>query len=186
MSLSGPSRAMLLDAVVAALAGAGTLAGDRVFKRRWMPLIEAQCPGILVSAPMELKRSQSAALCGPATYFTEVSIALSLRTVAKATASGGAAADALLDQLCAQVEDVLATAPGILALIQGFGDVHTQYAVSAEGAPVLGEASIVAQYTLFQQFQPDGGIPLTDVAGFDDPGFAPAHQLFDAPIPQDG
>lgn len=184
MSLQGPSRADLLAAVASALQTANTLAGSNVFIRRAWSLTENQCPAILISAPLETKHSLSRSLCSAPTFDTDVSIALSLRTAAKANASGSNTADALLDQLCAQVENVLMTASGIASMVQGIGDIHTQYSVTADGAPVLGEASIIAAYVLRQQFWPDDAVPLTEIdADMLDQG-GNHIPLFDAPIAQ--
>jgi hypothetical protein len=163
VSLLGSARTDLLMAVISALNAAGTLAGSNVFSRRIWSLTENQYPAILVSAPLETKHSLSRSLSGAATFDTEVSIALSLRIAGKPSSSGSITVDTHLDLLCAQVENVLMTDPGIISLIQGFGDVHTQYTVTAEGAPVLGDASIVAAYVLRQQFWPDNAVPLTEI-----------------------
>lgn len=186
MSLQGPSRADVLMAAVAALQAAGTLAKANVFARRAWSARPDQYPAIFASAPLETKASQSRSLAGAPTFDASVTISLVLRTTGKPGPTGLSEADAQLDRLCAQVEDAVLTDPGILALVQGIGDVVTQYAVDANGAQLLGEASILVTYVVRQQFRPNGGEALTDiVATRPGPSGAP-FPLFDLPIPQGG
>lgn len=164
MALFGPSRADLRASVVTALIGANTLAGASVRDTRFWSSTTAQYPAINVSTPVESKQNLSQSIQGAPKFDTDVTVALSLRTKSPAPAGGqNSQAQADLETLVTQAEQCLLCGLGLLGLVQNIREVHTQFTVTAEGAPVLGEASILFVCTIRQRYDPDGAVPLVSI-----------------------
>lgn len=150
------SRADLRALAVQVLIASGTLAGARVYEPHTWPMTEVELPALIVATPTERKESLAR---GVPQFFTTITLAV-LARVAIATEGE---AEALLDQLADQVQRAILCSPPMLAPVQQFVSVETHLVISAEGEQFVGEASILFGAEIYQLYEPDAGVPLTEI-----------------------
>lgn len=170
-------RNQLRDAIVAILRSAGTLAGDRVYAPRDIPVTPAGMPLIVVSAGPERKESSGR----HAPLFTVTATIL-----VEVTVRGSSATDAndQLDQMCERIEESVIGNAGLYSMIQQISAVSTETDISAESKYHLGQASVSFDLEFVEQFTPVATSALNSV--FITASVCPGSSSVQADIPLSG
>ncbi|MGR2678724.1 hypothetical protein [Chromobacterium haemolyticum] len=152
-------RTQLRNAVVAALQAANTLAGQKVYAPRDLPVTPPGMPLILVQTPME--RKQGRGPVGAPQFLTTATVAVNARV----SAASAGQVESLLDTLCDQIENAVLTNSAVLRMVQQVLAVETEIEVSAQQRDHLGEAWMRFDFEYPELFALPVTQPLTDING---------------------
>jgi hypothetical protein len=148
------NRAQLRDLSIAALLNGGTLAGSNVFLYAW-PTNEKTSPAILVNWSRESKISGAKTV---ANFNTTFVLRLDVRVVDVTMA----AANAKLDTLVGQIQQVILTDPTITPLLQEFPAVDCVNITDADSEFFIASAILEIHMSYFEVYQPQA-LPLSTI-----------------------
>ncbi|MDE1715743.1 hypothetical protein PWG14_25075 [Chromobacterium amazonense] len=167
---------------MAALLAANTLAGQKVYASRDLPVAPPGMPLVLVLPPQERKAGRGPN--GAPQFLSVATVAIHVRV---SGTSAGQAEDQL-DALCEQIENAVLTDFTILRMAQQVLAVDTEVEISAGQREHLGEAWMRFDFEYPELFAPTITQPLTDIHGtvnaVADGSLAPP-LAFDITIPQE-
>ncbi|WP_434627643.1 hypothetical protein [Chromobacterium sp. CV08] len=175
-------RTQLRNAVVAALQAANTLAGQKVYAPRDLPVTPPGMPLILVQTPLE--RKQGRGPLGAPQFLTTATVAINARV----SGSSAGQVESLLDTICDQIESAVLTDYTVLRMVQQVLAVETEIEVTGQQREHLGEAWLRFDFEYPEVFEPPINQQLIDVHGAVSVtvGTATAQPVeFDIPIPQE-